>query len=104
MVTSDGGSRRTDIYAGSANRPSLDEVVQEGIVGLAVAAERYEPKKGFRFSTYATFWIKNSVRIVFQKAVTGVIKVSPSYHDIVVRSLVWAAVLCMWFSFLFLLN
>src|SRR6266446_9653447 len=34
------------------------EVISEGNVGLMQAVERFEPEKGFRFATYAVWWIK----------------------------------------------
>ncbi|KAL7463743.1 hypothetical protein ACHAXS_004107, partial [Conticribra weissflogii] len=37
---------------------SLEELVQEGSLGLIRAAELFDPAKGLRFSTYATIWIK----------------------------------------------
>ena len=40
---------------------SFLDLVQEGNLGLMRAAERYEYQKGFRFSTYATWWIKQSI-------------------------------------------
>lgn len=39
----------------------LMDLVQEGSIGLHRAARKYEPKKGFKFSTYASWWIQQAV-------------------------------------------
>lgn len=39
----------------------LEDLVQEGNLGLLKAIERFDWKKGFRFSTYATWWIKQAI-------------------------------------------
>ena len=41
---------------------SLAEMISEGNIGLLYAIEKFEPEKGFRFSTYALWWIKASVQ------------------------------------------
>ena len=41
---------------------TLMDLVEEGNIGLLKAAERFDPRMGTRFSTYATYWIKQSVR------------------------------------------
>ncbi len=40
----------------------ISEVISEGNVGLMRALKRFEPEKGFRLSTYATWWIKASIQ------------------------------------------
>ena len=40
----------------------ISEVISEGNVGLMQAVKRFEPDKGFRFSTYAMWWIKAAIQ------------------------------------------
>ena len=73
---------RSTLYGGSASRPSLDEAIQEGIIGLARAADGFEPERGLKFGTYATWWITNSVRAAYYGAITGTVRVPINYHNV----------------------
>lgn len=46
-------------YAGS--KVELDDLVQEGAIGLMRSVEGFEPSLGFRFSTYASHWIRQAI-------------------------------------------
>jgi RNA polymerase sigma factor (sigma-70 family) len=74
--------RLQSVYAGSWNRPSLDEAIQEGIIGLSTAADRFEPDRKLKFGTYATWWITSYVRKCFQTASTGCLRIPPNFHSI----------------------
>lgn len=45
-------------------RPGLDflDLIEEGNIGLIHALKKFNPRKGFRFSTYASYWIDQAVR------------------------------------------
>jgi hypothetical protein len=51
----------TDAMGGVGTILTLQDMIQEGNFGLMKAAERFEPERGWRFSTYATYWIRQRI-------------------------------------------
>ena len=67
---------------------SLDDLIQEGNLGLIKAVGRYDYTTGFRFSTYAIWWIKQSItRAIYDKSRTVRLPV----HLLEVRNAVYRA-------------
>lgn len=62
------------------------DLVQEGMIGLIKAVTRYDPDRGFKFSTYAAFWITNSMlRAISAKS--RIVRLPRRLHTAVVKTI-----------------
>jgi hypothetical protein len=51
----------TEFGGGLGTILTMQDMIQEGNLGLMQAAERFEPERGWRFSTYATYWVRQRI-------------------------------------------
>jgi RNA polymerase primary sigma factor len=55
-------------FVGHCDLHDIEDLVQYGSIGLKSAAQRFNPEKGYKFSTYATWWIRQEVQRGIYKA------------------------------------
>jgi RNA polymerase primary sigma factor len=61
---------------------TFEDVVQEGILGLMSAINKFDPTKGFRFSTYATYWIRQAIVRAIEKQSRMIRLPTYAYHAV----------------------
>src|SRR5258708_24148153 len=61
---------------------SFEDVVQEVILGLMAAVQKFDPLKGFRFSTYATYWIRQAIVRAIEKQSRMIRLPTYAYHAV----------------------
>jgi RNA polymerase primary sigma factor len=49
-----------------------DDIVQDGMIGLEKAVEKYDWRRGYKFSTYATWWIRQSIQRGLEASATTI--------------------------------
>ena len=71
-------------YSSSSGVHRMD-LIQEGSLGLMRAADRFDPTRGFKFGTYASWWIQQSIFLAIARQ-SRVIRLPVHIHAIVNRS------------------
>lgn len=72
-------------YAPCRLHLGMDDLIQEGNIGLATAVERFDPERGYKFSTYAFWWIRQAIMKAIQSS-DRAIRLPAKTHDALIRA------------------
>ena len=67
-------------YRLAGNGVAIEDLVQEAIIGLMRAVDRFDYRLGFKFSTYAYHWIRQTTTLAIAEA-SRTVRVAPHMHD-----------------------
>ncbi len=68
----------------AASEREAGDLVQAGLIGLMIAIGKFDPARGYRFSTYGNWWIRAFAACALRDAKTG-IRVSPKVGSLIAR-------------------
>ena len=72
-------------YRTASSSLELVDLIQDGSIGLMRAVDKYDWRRGFKFSTYATWWIRQAItRALQEKGRT--IRVPPRVHNVALKA------------------
>ncbi len=69
----------------AVNAEYLDELIQIGSIGLIKAIDRFDPSKGVKISTYATYRIKGEIKDYFRNSEHRLLRPSRQLHELAVK-------------------